>query len=94
MFFWTIARHRRLKFVSLPVYPSPSGKRLAHLARGDGVVDKLVLLARGVSSLRRDEPALLLDAAGTGGFGIVRRVPLRLSEAVGDRVGGAERSAV
>lgn len=76
------------------VRPPPAGKRLAHLARGDGFVDKSVLVARGVSPLRRDEPALLLDAAGTSGFASVRCVSFHLPKEVGERAGGAERCAI
>lgn len=81
-------------FSSSSVYSSASGKRVAHFARGDGIVDKSVLVARGVSSFRRDEPAILLDAARTSGGAGVRRVPFHLSQEVGERAGGAERSAV
>lgn len=78
----------------LNMCPSLSGKRLAHFARGDGIVDKPVLVARGVPPFRHHEPSILLDAAGTGGFAGVRCLPFHLPKAIGERVGGAERSAI
>ena len=78
----------------VPIFNYLSGKRLARFARGDGIVDKPLLMARGVPPLRHHEPAILLDAAGTGGFAGVRLLPFHLPQAVAERAGGAERSAV
>lgn len=81
--------------VSLPRVRVPApGERLAHLARGDGVVDKPFFVARGVSPLWRDEPAVVLDAAGPGGYHGVCCIPFHLSEEVRGRGGGAAPSAV
>ena len=46
------------------------GGEVVYPAGRDGVVDKPLFVARGVSAIRGDQPALLLDAPGArGGVG-------------------------
>lgn len=74
--------------------PHVPGKRLAHFTGVHGVVDEPIFVARRISPLQGDKPAIFLDALRTGGSAGGRRVPLYVSQEVGERRRGIEKSSV